>query len=294
MRRGGALLLALWTGWLAGCITSPPAPSAAWLQAMKPLEAPDVVQLDTALLEVAPGDRFLNRDLWTLADDQVLTPDQQVHLEANGLRVGQLGGVLPAELQTLLTSKRTWGNPQRIRQRAGQPVRLALGPVLARCRFQVRREDRSTPVNLEQAECALVVVPSLASDGRTRLQFTPEIRHGQAALMPYPTPDRSSWIVQKQQPTEAYPDLGWEMSLAADEYVIVGGRLDRPETLGHQAFLRGEEVVPRQRLLMVRVSRPAPVPLTDADTTQAGTAPDSSLERSPPLALQAVLSSSRP
>jgi hypothetical protein len=294
MRRGGALLLGLWAGLVAGCVTGPPAPPTAWLQALKSPQGPDVVHIETALLEVAPGDRFLNGELWTLADDQVLAPDQKVLLEANGLRVGQLGGVMPAELQTLLTARRTWGNPQRIQQHAGQPVRVVLGPVQARCCFQVHREERDAPVNLEQAECVLVLVPSLAADGRTRLQLTPEIRHGPAALMPYPTADRSRWMVQKQQPTESYPDLGCEVSLAAGEYLIVGGRIDRPETLGYQAFVRGEEATPRQRLLLIRTARPASGSVADGNTAPTGTEADPAFERSPPLALQAVLSSHRP
>jgi hypothetical protein len=289
MRRGGVLLLGLWAGSFAGCVAGQPMPAASWREALTPPDGPDVVRLETALIEVPVGDRFINHELWTLADDQVLRLEQQALLEENGFRVGQFGGVTPAELQTLLVAKRTWGNPRRIQQHAGMPARLPLGPMLPVCRFDLRLEDRTTPVSLEQAECALVVVPTLTADGRTRLQFTPEIPHGQATVMPQPTADRSTWMFQKQQATETYPALSWEVTLEANEFVIVGGQLDRPDTLGHRCFVRGEEAVPRQRLLVIHTARLAAAPPADNDGNPGEAEGASSFDRALPLALQAAL-----
>src|SRR5262249_22039691 len=157
-------------------------------------------------------------------------------LEQNGFRVGQIGGVTPAGLQALIQSKQSCADPRRIQQHAGKPTRLTLGPALPRCRFQAWLGDLPMEADLEQAECTLLVVPTLTPDGRTRLRFPPEVQHGQAAVLPHPTQDRTAWMFQKQQPTESYPTLNWEVTLAPNEYVVMGGRFDRPDTLGHQAF----------------------------------------------------------
>jgi hypothetical protein len=247
--------------------------------------------MDVALVATAAGDPFVNEELWAQADDQVLSLEQKALLDDNGFRVGQVGGVPPAGLQALLTSKRTCSDPRHIQQHAGKPTRLSLGPVLPVCEFQIRQEDRTIPVVLEQAECTLVVVPTLTPDGRTRLRCTPEIPHGHVTVGPQPDHDRTLWMLQKQQPTESYPALSWEVTLAANEYVIVGGRFDRPESLGHQCFIRTGEAVPQQRLLAIRTTRPAATtagepPSTSADEGRA-------LGRSLPLALQAAWTTAR-
>jgi hypothetical protein len=106
-------------------------------------------------------------------------------------------------------------------------------------------------------------------------------------MVPRPSVDRSgiySWMLQEQRPTETYAHLSWEVTLAPNEYVVVGGRLDQPQTLGHQFFIRGDEPNPVQRLLVIRTARLQPG-LESAD--------DPSLHRNPPLALQAAMTGSR-
>ena len=43
---------------------------------------------------------------------------------------------------------------------------------------------------------------------------------------------------------EKIADLGWEVTMAPGEYLVIGAREDRPGTLGHQAFVRPDESVP--------------------------------------------------
>src|SRR5262249_20002515 len=132
MRHRGILLLGLWASLLAGCLTGKAVQSTSRLSPFRPLrglDGPDVVLLATYLLEGPVGDRFLDQELWTLADDQVLPLDHKALLEENGFRVAQVGGVLPSGLQTLLTSKRSCPDPRQIQQHADKPRRLSLGPV---------------------------------------------------------------------------------------------------------------------------------------------------------------------
>jgi len=218
----------------------------------------------------------------TLADDQVVDLDHKALLQANGLRVGQVGSLTPPGLQALLASDRSCINPRFIQTHAERSTRLSVGPPLPECRLQIQQDEPAAPVRLKQAECTLVVVPSVMPGGRVRLRFTPEVLHGQPLVLPQPA-DRAAWVLGKQQPTESFAGLSWEVTLAPNEYVVVGGRYDRPETLGHAFFIRADETPPRQRLLVIRTARPAAAWLPDPST-----AAESSGSHAPPLALQAA------
>lgn len=283
----GLLPLGLCACILSGCLIGKPVPSTSWLPrgwSGAGLDAADTVVLDVFVCEAIPGDPYIDQELWKVVDDQVLALEQKALLEQNGLRIGQIGGVVPARLQDLLTSRKACPDPRRIRQHCGKPTRIILGPTVARCRFQIHADEPSEPKHLEQAEFALLVTPTPMSEGRTRLRFTPEVVHGQAAVLPAPTLDRTGWVFQKQQPTEAFQNLTWEMTLGANEHAIVGGQFDRFETLGNQCFIRPSESPPRQRLLVIRAVRPT----TSMPSESAMPFGMNNTRQSPPLALQAA------
>ena len=91
MRRGWALAMLL-SVVLGGCTTARPLRSTGWLDRFRRLNGPtgpDVVQMDIALLERPVGDSYINRDLWTTADEQVIALERKAQLDDNGFRVGQ-------------------------------------------------------------------------------------------------------------------------------------------------------------------------------------------------------------
>src|SRR5205809_431606 len=99
----------------------------------------------------------------------------------------------------------SWTERLRLFQANNDQDVLELGPPRQKTAFQLYQEESATPVELEQAACSLLVVPSLDEEGRTRLTCTPQIRHAGKGLMPWrPRADRSGWTLQMQQPTEAY------------------------------------------------------------------------------------------
>lgn len=282
-----ALLFGLLTLMLGGCVTPQPLQLTSAKEFANPLTGPtgpDVLIMDVALIERPIGDRYLNRDLWTAADEQVIAQEHKGLLEDNGFRVGQVGGLIPPELLSLLTSERSCANPRRMQLRAGKPTSLVLGPLVPRFRFEVRANGQTTPAQADQAQVTLEVVASMSRGGRTRLQFTPLIQHGEATLEPRPAPDRSGWILQEQRPADRYPHLAWDVTLPSNEFVVVGASFDRPGTLGHESFIRKEETPPVQRLLVIRTNRTSSDPAfgTGSGGTEAQWAP------CPPLACQAA------
>jgi hypothetical protein len=279
MRHCQAVALALLAGPLAGCF--PVAPQ----QSSSPYGPPtfaspggrDAVQLEVAVLERPVGDRFINRDLWELADEEA-NLDRKVALESNGFRVCQIGGTPPARLLALLRSERSCANPRRLSLAAGKATPVVLGPVWPRCDFELHRGALAVPVELSQAQCQLQVVPA-PEDGKVNLSFTPVVKHGETSMRPCAVAQADGsrrWELQTEQPCESYPWLNWELAVLPTEYVIVGTMLERPGTLGHRCFLETEGQSPVQRLLVLRAGRSA----TEAwgEELQG---------RAPPLALQA-------
>jgi hypothetical protein len=249
-----------------------------------------MVQLDVAVVEVPAGDSFVNSDLWSFVDEQVVPLEKKALLEDNGLRIGQVGSTPPAGLLELLTQKRSCPGPRRVSLppgKAGRP--LDLGPPRERCLFYLRQDDQPVKRELEQVRCSLGIVPVFTEDGKVRLTCKPQMQHAGKGRTPWkPRADRSGWALQVTQPTETFDTLGWDIGLAPGEFLLVGARFDRPATLGHTIFVRTDEAVPVQRLLVIRAGRQGPTSSADSTPTE-----DGSPSPPPPLALQAGWSSIR-
>jgi hypothetical protein len=286
MRHLVVVPLALFAAGLIGCFPSRSEQSPPSLAAPARFEGPtgdDIVQMDLAIVERPCGDHFLNHELWELADEQGVNLERKPILEQNGFRVCQIGGLPPAGLQRLLASRRSCPDPRLVRRHAGDPMPVLLGPVWPRCAFCLDL-DHEEEVALDNAQCLLEVVPALADEGRILLRFTPHVRHGRPIMMrgSARAPDGTlDWSACVKQPEEAYPALSWELTVGPSEYVVVGTRLDRPNSLGHRCLV-GEGVPRMQRLLVLRAAR-AP----------SGPPSDEAIGRSPPLAAQAGWPSAR-
>src|SRR5437867_3809962 len=96
MRQGQALLLCLLNVLLAGCVAGGPGRPSSWLERrplLQPATGPDTITLCVALIERPVGDRYLNHDLWTLADEHAVSVERRAVLEENGFRIAQVGGI---------------------------------------------------------------------------------------------------------------------------------------------------------------------------------------------------------
>ena len=96
------------------------------------------------------------------------------------------------------------------------------------------------------------IEPSLTSDGRTKLKFTPLVLYGRQA------PDYEAgpvdWSIEYKRPCKTYDEISWEVTFAANQFVVVGTRFDEmatEETLGSQFFLHDSKRMWMQRLLIV-------------------------------------------
>jgi hypothetical protein len=276
-----SLMLAL------GCTPVEKVASTSWLPRRRPFQGPtgpDVVQMRIAFVEVRPGEadwKYINGDLWQLADESLIDEDRREIMDESGFRVGKLGTQPPPTLLALLTSKRSNPAPCDFTFRTGDPKPLTVGPTQAHCRYRVEREGNW--VELDQADCRFIVSASHGSDGKTLLHVSPEVVHGDAKSTYGVDEHAGSFVSRQERPVETYPQMGWEAELALNEYLIVGGNYEGVESLGHQFFVRPDEPEPVQRLLVIQMGAgpPETPPANPAQPAGSGRKP-----RATPLALQ--------
>lgn len=286
--RATGLLLAL--GLLvcsSGCLNIPEQVRSSSWRGLAPAAQADgnMIQVDVALLERPLGDDYLNRELWSTVDEMLLDLDRKALLQDNGLRVGQVVGMTPAGLHALLKSERWCLNPRRRLVPDGRQVVQYLGTPLARAELALREGVRRHPLAFDQARFALAVTPTATQDGRIRLRFEPLVEHGQTTLPFVPDPDNSTWTLRVERPSRRFPELGWEIVVNPNEYLVIGAWPDRKATFGHTAFVAGDSPQPTQRLLVLRTARSGevgPCQPTLEDLARSGASP-------PPLAVQATL-----
>ncbi len=291
MDRVGGLVFLVWCSLAAGCL----APEPDHTTAAKPRSVPganplfNFVQMDIALLERPVGDPFLNKELWDSTDEQVVGLERKARLDDNGFRVGEVIGLPPTRLQALLISDRSCINPRRQLLPPGRPVTPSLGPNLLHVDFVVKSEGQPEEVSLDQAQFLLEVTPTFADNGQTKLRIVPKVQHGETLPDFRPAADGSDWTFQLSRPNHDFAGLNWEVTLAANSYLVVGANFDLPDSFGYRAFVQDQGNEPAQRLLVLRTSR-----TFDGETASLPTLKDmAGLGPSPPLALQAPMSAVR-
>ncbi|HEY1186078.1 MAG TPA: hypothetical protein VGE74_00415, partial [Gemmata sp.] len=165
----------------SGCLTRgerPPPNSIA--RSLAPVQQTEGVYLESVVLERPLGDRFLDRDLWATALP-VGTPEIQVLLSENGLRVGVLAGTLPPRFQTLLESESEALSGRGLTFASRTEDVLPTSGPHERCEFRLLTDLAGTraPVALEQARCGVLVRPEPMPDHRVRMTCEPRIQHGE-------------------------------------------------------------------------------------------------------------------
>jgi hypothetical protein len=238
-----------------GCFSDSSKRSSSWLDRFRPFagsSGSDLVAIDVAVLERPAGDRYLNVEMWQGADEQVLAPETRVALEDNGIRVGQVGGLVPAGLQGLLTSDRSNNNARRFQRRAGIAAAIPVGGERIEFACRLVKDGKPTAVNFDHAQCTLEITPLLTAEGKAKLSFVPLITHG----------ERKGWSTaalalpgQGQRPTETYAHLRWELTAALNDFIVIGNRHDRPDSLGFRFFVDADENRAMQRVLVVRAGK---------------------------------------
>jgi hypothetical protein len=235
-------------------------PAAIW-DRMRGAE-PDGYIVRSVLLDRPIGDAYLNRDIWSTAARPV--PHELATLLAqNGLRVGLFTGVIPGELSQATTS--ATGTVDAM-DRHYSPNRAKVLPTngpLERTQFRLLTDLTAAPTMQEytMTECGWNVTIKPADGERLKLTFEPQIQHGDKTLFVKPTADQTALTREDRKPLVPFPTLTFEVTLGANDYLILGPTADPAETLGGAFFITptGEQV--RQRVMVLRASQKSNVKL---------------------------------
>ena len=197
MRYCQVLMLALGCAILIGCVNTDGVRSRKLHQTQTPFQAAtkdNAIQLLVAVVERPAGDPVLNEEIWKLADEQMKDLEKKSLLIDNGFRTGIFGTIPPPSLRDLLQSPRSCQHPHRLRLLASTSTQIQVGSVQPLCSFQLKANNDSAEVKLDQAECLLELTVNPLDAGQTEFQFTPIVRHGKPGLDRLPIRDPGDTI----------------------------------------------------------------------------------------------------
>ena len=220
----------------------------------------DAVQLEILFVDRPANDALLGDALWKQVDQIAgMSADVRDTLRDNGWRVGHASSHPPRALEQLLemSSER----PEVIdneRRLVGRRVALAAGGNLPIDLTDLQTELRLKPTadgetkSYSNVKCILNVKIDREQDGWVRLNFTPEVHHGQNWLRPVAT--QLDWTRRRGQLVEPLFDQKFSLSLNVGEMAVITAEGNDKESAGHSFFRSVHESGGLQRLLIVRVA----------------------------------------
>jgi len=251
-----------------GCALFLPPDVSTTVDAQRPLlpplrPTPDAIQLQVLFVDRPVDDPVVTQLLWQEVDQVgAVPPAMRSVLKDNGLRVAQSGSNVPPTLQTLLglASDISQVPPmdaatmsgRQLSLLSGQDSEIAVNDAQESCivRFQLNGEQET--LEFPQARCLLRVRPVRVQDGWVKLEFTPEIHHGDSRLRH--TPGDEGWMFRGGQKVDVRHALKFQLTLNTGEMAIVGTAEGDDDTLGRRFFRHERDGQTQQRLLVVRIS----------------------------------------
>ncbi|MBM3971476.1 MAG: hypothetical protein FJ302_16695 [Planctomycetes bacterium] len=223
----------------------------------------DSVEVDIVFVDRPVSDPLLGKSLWREVDQVgTLTADQRAALREAGILVGHVGSSPPDALQALL--KLTDEDRERQRREAnGIPttasrrVALPAGSDTEVWSNEAMAQKKVTlpegkSLDLSNLRGLLRLRAERSLDGWARLDFTPELHHGQTGTRPFAT--ATGWMYRTTQ--EVIPCFAQQFSatLNVGEMLVMTCDRDRSGTLGQSLFQFEDSTGSKQRLVVVRLA----------------------------------------
>ncbi len=235
---------------------------------LPPLQsASDALRLDVVIADRRADDPLIGSLLWQEIDQvgAVSTETRELLLE-NGCLVGhaaaappppllKLFGVSPEidggdSLQGRLPRPKITGRTYSVQ--SGTESEIQISDLWPECDLHVADSDRTRQLQLKQARCVMRLKPIRLQDGWVRVEFTPEIHHGEMKMRHLPT-DELGWALKSAQNVEQCYSQRFAVTLNVGESAVVTAAPQSEETLGDRFFRREQEGELRQRVLIVRL-----------------------------------------
>lgn len=232
-----------------------------------PLKTPspsvDAIQLDVIFVERPVGDPILGSMLWSHLDQVSTLPAPTLaSLDRNGFRFGVAPTEPPRALQAALgmtgemvprdDSQEYRFNGHTYSRRSGEELSIDTWPSYSRCEINIEQDGEQTLSTYDNARCVYRVKVERKQDGWARLEFIPEIHHGEMKLRR--VPGDHNWTTSPSQLVDPQFGQRFEVELGLGEMVILGADGDDPLSLGHHFFRGGATDSRLQRLLIIRLA----------------------------------------
>jgi hypothetical protein len=269
-RTGAALSIGL-CAVVAGCNLL--APSKPGKSPLKPLNvSPDAVSLEIFSARFAPGSRVVNEDLWREADEQKIPSELRRSLAQHGFRAGVIGPHPPTALAHVLKlAEKPVSQEHRAERDASQLLEepsVTMQNIYTRPAWRneiiasktydelsllERDDDQVRGRTYHKADGRFILKVFPESDGRIRLELTPEIQYGEAQQRW--TASDGVLRADATKPKKTFGTLELAVSLAAGEMLLVSCLDDRPGSVGHYFFTEPSDEKLSQKLLVIRLSQ---------------------------------------
>lgn len=255
---------------VAGC--APVVPQTVSKLPLAPLTAaPDAIALEV-FSAPAPHDDPQFAALWELVDEQPLPAELRRQLAANGMRAGLVGPDVPTELAAVLkvTDRRVEDEDRQLvsmdpeggvmmrllHAHDGKRVELAIPEVREELTLLEAEDGQVRGKTYQQAECRIALRAFSETDGRVRLQLTPEMPHG--AFKGRVRGNDGLFMLTQERETKVFSQLRIEPKLAPGQMLLVTRCADHPKTAGWHFFTHGGGEKPQAMLWVFRAARAAP------------------------------------
>lgn len=224
---------------------------------------PRKCMLRVAIVNRPFRDPSINDVVWRVADEQAIAPEARRALEVNGLRIGQITGELPPELEAVLDAPAPHKvEPATFLLDDGDQTLISVSDSVDQVSLLLNRENRPSGKDYQAASGFFRVTATHDGTSEVSLRFTPEIHHGpvqrsyQAMTNAAPYAPQQFKINDGQQ-EETLRDLAATLSLEPGQVVVVGCRPEQERSLGTFLFLQPDQHGDqrRQKLILVWAAR---------------------------------------
>jgi len=252
---------------LSGCATWTSAPSKSEKLLRKTRLSVDSVVLELIFVHTDAEDEQWNHALWSQIDEVKLDTQQRGRLLANGFRCGVVGVQMPGPLRELAQQQQSADNPgnrsadhwatntissnRRLSARSGRRNEIVTGATEDSIIVLVDEDGVVSGNPYENAQTVLATRVEPLGDGRTHIEFVPEIHYGDPQQK-WVGRD-GTFVLEVGKHRKTYPHLKIATTLAPGETVVITTDGQR-QSLGGRFFGDAGPNGTTRKMLLVRLA----------------------------------------
>ena len=262
------LAVSLAVSTLMGCSLFPTEDAVSQAESRRPSLPPiragqNAIQLEVLFVERPADDPLLGPLLWREIDQIGAIPaETRELLHQNGFRVGHVGSSLPPTVQTLLgiVGKEDVGDNADAKPLIGSrkclppgmDTEVQTGEERESCRVRIVQGEQAQSHEYQFARSLFRMKSARLQDGWVRIDFQPEIHHGENRVRHTPTDE--GWAYRSRQNVDARHAHQFSLTMNVGEMAIITAAPDQPDSMGDLFFCRDDHGIKKQRVLIVRVA----------------------------------------